>query len=471
MFVVDKDGSHGGADLSELRLLNNLRGELRIRNLGFVKNAKEKFKAANLKEKQHLRSLVLELNVDNDDEDDDEKSLEDLQPHPNLKELWIRGWRADAKFPSWLSLLTNLFYMRLHRGNFKQIPSFVQFPCLKRLVIHDCTKLEYIDDNSPKGSQGEPQSFFPSLKHLSLQNCPNMKSWWRTIKPIDDDSNEDGTTVMGTSTMAFPCLSSLQIQNCPLTLMPLYPSLDEKLELWNTSSRPLKQTIKMNINSKAPSTSTSSLPLSKLKSFDVLTMEGLDTHTLDECLQHLTSLKTLTISDCKEVDLEGMQWEPLKNLSHLKIDNIPKLVSLPIWLQHLVQLKTLKIYNCNGLRSLLPVFQHLTFLEEFEVYNCKELELSAAGIQISQNHTSLRSLLLGTIPKCRHLPEWLQHLTNLQWLYLVNLPNLTSLPDEMRCLTKLQILQIVRNPQLQERCRKDIGADWQKIAHIPNIRL
>ncbi|KAG4123586.1 hypothetical protein ERO13_D11G335233v2 [Gossypium hirsutum] len=87
-FVVDKDGSHGGADLSELRLLNNLRGELRITNLGFVKNAKEKFKAANLKEKQHLRSLLLEWNVD---EDDDEKSLEDLQPHPNLKKLWIRG--------------------------------------------------------------------------------------------------------------------------------------------------------------------------------------------------------------------------------------------------------------------------------------------------------------------------------------------------------------------------------------------
>ncbi|KAB2060033.1 hypothetical protein ES319_A11G349900v1 [Gossypium barbadense] len=105
-FVVDKDGSHGGADLSELRLLNNLRGELTIRNLGFVKNAKEKFKAANFKEKQHLRSLVLLWDGDNDD--DDEKSLEDLQPHPNLKELCIGGWRGDAKFPSWLSLLTNL---------------------------------------------------------------------------------------------------------------------------------------------------------------------------------------------------------------------------------------------------------------------------------------------------------------------------------------------------------------------------
>ncbi|XP_052479799.1 putative disease resistance protein RGA4 [Gossypium raimondii] len=471
MFVVDKDGSHGGADLSELRLLNNLRGRLTIRNLGSVKNAKEKFKAANLKEKQHLSSLHLEWNVDNDDEDDNVKSLEDLQPHPNLKELYIAGWRGDAKFPSWLSLLTNLVDMRIYGGKFKHLPSFAQFPCLQDLVICDLTELEYMDDNSPKGSQGEPQSFFPSLKHLSLLDCPNMKNWWRTTKPIDDDSNEEDTTVIGTSTMAFPCLSSLKIKNCPLTLMPLYPSVDEDLMLSNTSSRALKQTMKMNITSTTPSTSTSSLPLSKLKSFDVRNIEWLDTHTLDECLQHLASLKRLTIRDCKEVDLEGMQWEPLKNLSHLEIDNIPKLVSLPIWLQHLVQLKTLKIHNCNGLRSLLPVFQHLTFLEEFEVKDCKELELSAAGIQIFQDHTSLRSLRLQNIPKCRHLPEGLQHLTNLQGLYLVNLPNLTSLPDEMRCLTSLKSLQIQEIPQLEETCRKDIGADWQKIAHIPNIRL
>ncbi|TYH47268.1 hypothetical protein ES332_D11G399400v1 [Gossypium tomentosum] len=422
MFVVDKDGSHGGADPSELRLLHNLRGELEITNLGFVKNAKEKFKAANLKEKQHLRSLILQWKVDIDDEDDNEKSLEDLQPHPNLKELYIGGWRGDAKFPSWLSLLTNLVTIYVSGSNFKHCPSFAQLPCLKGLEIHDCTKLEYMDDNSPKRSQGEPQSLFPSLKHLSLRDCLNMKSWWRTTKPIDDDSNEDDTTVMGTSTMAFPCLSSLTIRNCPLTLMPLYPSLDEYLMLSNTSSRPLKQTIKMNINAKAPSTSTSFLPLSKLKSFDVHNIEGLDTHALDECLQHLTSVKTL------------------------------------------------KIHNCNELRSLLPLFQHLTFLEKFEVKDCKELELSGAGIQIFQDHTSLRSLWLQNIPKCRHLPEWLQHLTNLQELYLFNLPNLTSLPDEMRCLTSLEYLCIREIPQLEERCRKDIGADWHKIAHIPNIR-
>ncbi|TYJ12498.1 hypothetical protein E1A91_A11G355400v1 [Gossypium mustelinum] len=466
MFVVDKDGSHGGADLSELSGLNNLRGELTIKNLGFVKNAKEKFRAANLKEKQHLRLLVLEWSSDNEDDD---KSLEDLQPHPNLKMLKVDGWKGDAKFPSWLSSLTNLVLISINGSSkFQHLPSFAQFPCLQELVISNLTELEYMEDNGPHGSQGKVESFFPSLTYLELNNCPNLKSWWRK-RPVDDDSNEGDTKVVGASTMAFPCLSYLCIEDCPLTSMPLYPSLDKELNLVNTSSRPLKQTLEMNITSMSPSTSTPSLPLSKLKSFHVENIEELDAHKLDEYLQHFTSLKTLTIRDCKELDLEGMQWEALKNLSHLEIDNIPQLVSLPLGLQHLFQLKTLEIKNCNGLRSLFPVFQHLTFLEEFSIWNCKELELSAIDIQIFQNYTSLRSLWLLNIPKCRHLPEWLQFLTNLRTLYLMDLPNLTSLPDEMRCLTGLKELYIREIPQLKERCRKDIGADWYKIAHITSV--
>ncbi|MBA0742586.1 hypothetical protein Gogos_015628 [Gossypium gossypioides] len=134
-----------------------------------------------------------------------------------------------------------------------------------------------------------------------------------------------------------------------------------------------------------------------------------------------------------------------------------------------LQLKRLEINNCNGLRSLFPVFQHLTSLEVLHVRDCKELELSAAGFQIFQDYTSLRFLLLQNIPKCRRLPEWLQHLTKLRSLFLIDMPNLTSLPNKMRCLTSLEYLQIDENPQLEERCRKDIGADWHKTAHIPNI--
>ncbi|KAG8479831.1 hypothetical protein CXB51_029483 [Gossypium anomalum] len=337
-FVVDKNGSHGGADLSELRELNNLKGDLRIRNLGFVKNAKEKFKAANLKEKQHLRSLDLIWGGGNGDDD---KSLEDLQPHRNLKELRIVSWRGDAEFPSWLSLLTNLVRIEICGSNFKHLPSFAQLPRLKELEI--ATKLEHMDDNSPK----KQQPFFPSLKFLWLRDCPNMKSWWRTTKPIDDHSNEDDTTVMETSAMAFPCLSTLWIVNCPLTSMPLYPSVEE-LKLVNTSSRPFKQTIKMNINAKTPSTSTSSLPLSNLKSF--------------------TGLKKLRIENWKEVDLEGMKGEYLKNLLSLSLANFPNLTSLPEWIQDLKNLRWLSLINFPKLTTLPDEMRCLTNLRKLNIY-------------------------------------------------------------------------------------------------------
>ncbi|KAK9041382.1 hypothetical protein V6N11_016485 [Hibiscus sabdariffa] len=461
LFVVDKGGSHGAAaaDLSELGGLNNLRGELRIKNLGWVKNAKIEFGAAKLKEKQHLRSLVLEWSGDNDDED---KSLEDLQPHPNLKELKVIGWRrGDVKFPSWSSLLTYLTAIEIRDCNaFKYLPSFAGLAHLQRLWIEGLTKLEYMEDSEPGGERGESESFFPSLTSLTLIKCPNMKSWWR-------NNNDDNGTEIRASTMRFLCLSSLHIEYCPLTSMPLYPSLDDELTLINTSSRPLKQSIQMNI-----ATSTSSLPLSKLKSFHVDTIEADERQlnkSLSGWLQQLTSLRGLKISNCKELDLEGIQWETLKNLSDLEISDIPQLVSLPLSLQHLVQLKRLVIRNCSGFKSLFPVFQHLTSLETLKIFNCKELDLSAAGIQILQDYTSLRSLHLDNIPKCWHLPVWLQRLTNLQTLYLSNMSNLTSLPDEMASLTSLEGLSIRQSPQVEERCRKDIGADWHKIAHIQII--
>ncbi|KAL4379204.1 hypothetical protein GQ457_02G041090 [Hibiscus cannabinus] len=485
MFVVDEDDSHGAAaaDLSELSLLNNLRGELTIKNLGFVKNAKEKFKAANLKEKQHLRSLALLWSGTIPKADDEEKSLVYLQPHPNLKELWVKGWMGDVKFPSWLSLLTNLTRVTISGpGKFKHLSSFARLPHLQRLCIYVLPELEYMEDNGPNGGQGESEVFFPSLTYLRLKMCPNMRSWWRK-GPIDNDK-----TAIGASIMAFPCLSSLCIKDCPLSSMPLYPSLDTKLKLVNTSSRPLKQTIQMNTT-----TSTSSLPLSKLKSFRADNIEELSPNMIEECLrnmtslkewsigscrglkslsgwlQHMTGLTSLTIRDCKELDLEGMQWEPLKNLTVLEIQELPQLVSLPLWLQHLVQLKRLEIKNCSGLRSLFPVFQHLTSLQSLSISHCKELELSAAGIKIFQRHTRLRFVHLEDIPKCLHLPEWLQRLTNLKFLDLKDLPNLTSLPDEMHSLTTLEHLWIEEIPQLVERCRMDIGADWHKIAHIPDI--
>ncbi|GMN29677.1 hypothetical protein TIFTF001_046366, partial [Ficus carica] len=84
--------SHGG-ELNELMGLNNLKGELEISSLRHGKTARLESESANLKEKQHLRSLSLEWDSSVDDSDATEAilgyemSLEGLQPHPNLESL------------------------------------------------------------------------------------------------------------------------------------------------------------------------------------------------------------------------------------------------------------------------------------------------------------------------------------------------------------------------------------------------
>lgn len=85
-FVFSEDTNidrHKGkvGDLKELMLLNNLRGELEITNLGQTKDATD----TNLKEKQHLRFLTLDWyssygNVDVMETIDYEMILEGLQP-------------------------------------------------------------------------------------------------------------------------------------------------------------------------------------------------------------------------------------------------------------------------------------------------------------------------------------------------------------------------------------------------------
>ncbi|PQM39069.1 putative disease resistance protein RGA4 [Prunus yedoensis var. nudiflora] len=87
------------------------------------------------------------------------------------------------------------------------------------------------------------------------------------------------------------------------------------------------------------------------------------------------------------------------------------------------------------------------------------------------------------------LPHWLQESANtlqglrldntflqlpdetiLRKLKIIDCPNLVTFPKGMHCLTALRELEISSDP-LAERCRREEGEDWYKIAHIPKIIL
>ena len=185
--------------------------------------------------------------------------------------------------------------------------------------------------------------------------------------------------------------------------------------------------------------STIVAPLSKLS---FLRIEEMEEALPEECLPNLISLRTLLLDKCplpqgiryltalqhlyvwnsEVVDLpnhwDEMEWKGLRTLLSLTFLQLPKLVSLPMGLQYVSSLQNLQIKYC---RSLIAI------------------------------------------------PEWICKLISLQSLEIRDCPNLESLPEGIGALTSLQTLYIRRCSILLKRCKKQIGEDWHKISHIPNL--
>ena len=193
----------------------------------------------------------------------------------------------------------------------------------------------------------------------------------------------------------FPRLSRLEIWGCRnLTCMPLFPSL-EKSRLTYASSKPLQQTMAMPMNMTATSShSFSSYPspsLSKLKSLylieiqdleflaeqwlqnlaslENLTIEacaGLKSLPLSRSIQHLTSLKSLEIRGCEEVDLfsdDEIRFVSVTSLQTLRISDVLCLITLPVWIGNLTSLQDLEIEGCPNLKSLPEGIGNLSSLQ------------------------------------------------------------------------------------------------------------
>ncbi|XP_034702971.1 putative disease resistance protein RGA4 isoform X3 [Vitis riparia] len=426
--------------------------------------------------------------------------MEGLQPHPNLKELYIKGY-GGVRFPSWMSSM---------------------LPSLQLLDLTNLNALEYMLENS---SSAEP--FFQSLKTLNLDGLRNYKGWCRR-------------ETAGQQAPSFPSLSKLQIYGCDqLTTfqllssprlfklviencssleslqLPSCPSLSES-EINACDQLTTFQLLSSPILSKLPICNCSSLESLQLPSCPSLSeLQIIRCHQLTT-FQLLSSphLSELYISDCGRLTtfeliasprlsrlgiwdcscLESLQLPSLPCLEELKLGRVREeilwqiilvsspLKSLHIWgindlvslpddrLQHLTSLKSLQIEDCGGLMSLFQGIQHLSALEELGIDNCMQLNLSDkedddGGLQF-QGLRSLRQLFIGRIPKLASLPKRLRHVTTLETLSIIDCSDFTTLPDWIGSLTSLSKLEIIDCPifKLEDRSKS-------KIAHIPTIDI
>ncbi|KAI8024876.1 Disease resistance protein RGA2 [Camellia lanceoleosa] len=402
--------------------------------------------------------------------------LECLEPHPNLRKLFIKGYPGN-KFPSWV--LPNLVQVVLI--NFRRcenLPTLGQLPFLKTICLQGmdgvvCIAEEFYGSDS--------QTLFPSLKELKLRDFPNLEQW----SSIDDRQ-------------AFPCLDKLIVDGCPnLRKMPVFPSL-QRLELRNCHPKIM--------NSIKDVTSLSILVIdsfpnllhlpgellennTRLTSFEVRKCQNL--RSLPSELGSLTALKSLIISHCENLTHLSPSLQNLKALEFLEINDCHGMKTLrEDVIGGLSSLRTLVIENCNNLISLSNGLRFLTALERLSIMSCPKLAFLPNGLQ---NLSTLQSLSILSCPELFSLPEELQHVTTLQSLVIHSCPGLTILPDwvgnfsslrslsisnchyltslpaGLQHLSKLQHLSIQDCPLLERLCKQKKGKNWRNIVHIPHI--
>ncbi|XP_038982271.1 putative disease resistance protein RGA3 [Phoenix dactylifera] len=191
-----------------------------------------------------------------------------------------------------------------------------------------------------------------------------------------------------------------------------------------------------------------------------------------------SSIRSLEIQKCKmELLLAGDRI----NLGSSSFSHLRKLVIYncrapsPSWwnrLQYFTALEDLRIDGCEDLTCLPEgIVQHFSSLRIMTIGNHPNLSSLGEGGPQQCLLTSLRHLKIYRCARLSALPEWLGGLTSLRRLEIINCRNLASLPDGMRLLTTLQDLSIRHCPLLERRCEREIGEDWDKIAHIPRIDI
>ncbi|XP_027337007.1 putative disease resistance protein RGA3 [Abrus precatorius] len=376
IFAVGDSQETKYGTLNELKDLN-LRGELIIQDLDRVRDVALESHDVNLKEKKFLRSLTLNWSPYEDCNSDSLQLLENLQPHRNLKCLYVYHY-PGLLFPNWLSLLTNVVDITLFGfDSCRCLPPLEHLPSLKSLLMKCLFELEYIY----LYEDGFAVTFFPYLESLTVEICPKFMGWRRRGDDINDSHNLS-------LLLSFPHLSRLIVSECPqLTCMPTFPNV--KILHWDEcSAEPLIATLNSTCSADS---SSSAVPLSMLKQ---LTISG-PMNLPKGWMQNLTSLESLEIRRCESETLEEFEDDTncLPSLRKISIYECGRLKVLPDWICNLSSLQRIKIYGCPNLASLPEGMSSLTNLKIFEVRECSLL------IEECRRETSVVSRQIAHIPQ------------------------------------------------------------------------
>jgi hypothetical protein len=383
-------------------------------------------------------------------------------------------------------------------------------PCLRFLTITDCSKLVSL---VAKDVEEQLQLGLPSkLREIKIKNCKVLKSLPKPMMYVEyiHISGCTSLTYFAISQLP-PTLKRLRIEYCKM--LNLVDGDD--VNSYNSNTSLLEFLYIADCPSLISLTSTEELPAT-LKELEILNCKKLE--SIAKSFHHNSSLEVICIYSCENLKSLPMGIQSLSHLDKIFIYNCQTLVSFPDKGFLPTNLRSLWILECEKMQVLSNCILNLTSLQELRIRKCPSINVSVSEVGFPTNLTSLYigdmvsfneaffelglykltslkvlAILSGsshlvsfsemmlpaslTTLSIRYFPnlkclssKGFQNLASLEYLEIRNCEKLTSFPEHGFSPSLLQ-LYIFDCPLLKERCKKDQGPEWFKIAHIPFLQI
>ncbi|CAJ2671461.1 unnamed protein product [Trifolium pratense] len=182
---------------------------------------------------------------------------------------------------------------------------------------------------------------------------------------------------------------------------------------------------------------------------------------------NLINLQLLVFEDCKNMKFVFNGAQQLTSIETLYLDNCGSLESLPLYIFPKLQslaIRSSKMLNLS-LHNESPVQKLM--LKHLLIDNIPRLLTLPGWIEGAAE--TLEILRIYELPNLQTFPECLTTMTHLKRLIIRGCPKLSSLPSGIHNLTALEELYIDGCPELCRKCQPQSGEYWPMIAHIKSI--